>query len=409
MKISEFLEIKESILNKIIFVLMFALVLIPTNYKAISIFIVGSVIIYYAIRRNKIINLNYLISNGMFYLVIAGTILYSENLDYASNKLQTMASLFVFPFLFSFFTFKDKQRIFNNLTTYLYIYIFSVFLFNIFVFINFFANYFSFQDTLIHLPEIVNIHLGKFNIHPIYISMHCAIAIIFSLILFIKIKTRWNKGILIFLNVILLCFLFLYAKKGPILALIITFIIYTFLNNNNKYIIYGLITVALLVLLIFLIPNTRNRFKELYKIETLSEGRINSTNMRLTILHEAKELIIESPFWGYGVGDYNDKLKEKYKEKNISVLLISNYNAHNQYLSIFLIGGIFTFIIFVFMMYNFFNLSFKDNNYILLLLLVFYSLMMLTENILEREDGVIFFSFFINFFSLKNNRLFAKK
>ena len=409
MIISEFLEIKESILNKIIFILMFALVLIPTNYKAISIFIFGTVILYYAIRRKKTINLNYFILNAMFYLVVAGTILYSENMDYASQKLQTMASLFVFPFLFSFFTTEDKQRIFNNLTKYLYIYIFTVFLFNIVIFFIFFINFFSFHDTLIHLPEIVNLHLGKFNIHPIYISMHCAIAIIFSLSLFKKIKTRRNKGILIFLNIMLLCFLFIYAKKGPILALIATFIFYNVLKYNKKDIIYSIFSLIFLVLLILLIPNTRNRFKELNKIETLSEGQINSTNIRLTIFHEVRELIIESPFMGYGVGDYNDKLKEKYKEQGISVLLISNYNAHNQYLSICLMGGIFTFIIFVLMMYNLFNLSFKYNNYILLSLLVFYSLMMLTENILEREDGVIFFSFFLNFFSLKNNSLFAKK
>ena len=345
MKIIEFLEIKESILIKTILVLMFGLVLIPTNFKALSIFIFGIVIIYYAIRRNKKFHLKNFIYNAMFYVVIAGTILYSENLLYASGKLQTMASLFVFPFLFSFFTFEDKERIFKNLTTYLSIYVLAVFMFNIIVFSIFFTNYFSFKDTLIHLPEIVNIHLGKFNIHPIYISMHCAIAVIFSLFLFTKIKTRKNKGLLIFLNIILLCFLYLYAKKGPILALIITLVFYVFLQHKKKRIIYGLVTISFFVLLIFLMPNTRNRFEELHKIETLSEGQINSTNMRFTILHEVKELIFESPLLGYGVGDYNDKLKEKYKEKNISGLLNSNYNAHNQYLSVFLIGGVFIFIV----------------------------------------------------------------
>ena len=133
MKIFEFLDIKESILYKSIFILMFSLVLIPTNYKAICIFIFGSVIIYFAIRKNKIINWHYFISNSLFYLFVALTVLYSENLGYASEKLQTMASLLAFPFLLSLFTTEDKQNIFKNLSTYLYIYISTVFLFNIIV------------------------------------------------------------------------------------------------------------------------------------------------------------------------------------------------------------------------------------------------------------------------------------
>jgi O-antigen ligase len=42
------------------------------------------------------------------------------------------------------------------------------------------------------------------------------------------------------------------------------------------------------------------------------------------------------------------------------------------------------------------------NNQLLILLLLFYGMVMFTENILEREAGVIFFAFFLNFFGLKS-------
>ena len=42
----------------------------------------------------------------------------------------------------------------------------------------------------------------------------------------------------------------------------------------------------------------------------------------------------------------------------------------------------------------------RYNNQILILLILLYGLMMSFENILEREDGVIYFGFFIGFFAL---------
>ena len=44
----------------------------------------------------------------------------------------------------------------------------------------------------------------------------------------------------------------------------------------------------------------------------------------------------------------------------------------------------------------------KKRNVHSLIILCFYSIVMLSENILERENGVIFFSFFLCFFSLNN-------
>jgi len=47
-------------------------------------------------------------------------------------------------------------------------------------------------------------------------------------------------------------------------------------------------------------------------------------------------------------------------------------------------------------------ISWQNKNQVLILILTFYCISMLAENILERENGVIFFSIFINFFALKN-------
>jgi O-antigen ligase len=105
---------------------------------------------------------------------------------------------------------------------------------------------------------------------------------------------------------------------------------------------------------------------------------------------------------GYGIGDYNDKLSIKNKEEGYINLFEERYNAHNQYLSFLLIGGVLCLFSFLFMIYENIIKAIHTNNHVLVLIITLFGIVMLTENILERENGVIFFSLFLNFFGLKN-------
>ncbi|MEN8879646.1 MAG: O-antigen ligase family protein [Polaribacter sp.] len=242
-------------------------------------------------------------------------------------------------------------------------------------------------------------NIGKYGIHPIYMSMHCGIALIFSLRLFLSVKKKYEKLVLLFLNLMLFFFLLIYARKGPIIAFIITLVIVSYLDYR-KYLKYNLLFVFGLTVTFFLIPTTRDRFLELTKIQKTTIDVTSSSNTRFEIYKNSFSLIKKSPFLGYGIGDYQEELDKVY-QNNAPVLLNGVYNSHNQYLGFLLIGGVLLLFTFLFYLSHKFNLAFKTNNTLLLSILVFYSVMMLFENILERENGVIFFSFLINFFSLK--------
>ncbi len=403
------IEPKELSLIKICLSFVFALVVFPSNIKAIVILIFSLVLIYFALKNGMTINKKYFFVKALFYFTLLATLLYSENLSYAFKKLQTMSSLIVFPLLFSFFSNRFKEDLLENRYRYLLVYIITVFLFNVFVFLFFWWNYFSFKDTLIHMPEIVNVRLGKYNIHPIYISMHCALALLFSAVVFVKYKSMGTKLGLLLIQLVLLAFLMIYARKGPIIALIGTILVSSFLFVKMNYRILVFFTLLLMLVLIFAVPNTRDRFKELFVTEDLADENANSTNLRQTIYTEAVGLIQNSPVFGYGIGDYNDKLKQSYREKELTLLFENNYNAHNQYLSTWLIGGFFSFLAMVLLLGRNFVLSLKYKNHLLFLVVTFYTIVMFTENILEREDGVIFFSLFLNFFALLNYKSIAEK
>ena len=182
-------------------------------------------------------------------------------------------------------------------------------------------------------------------------------------------------------------------------ALIITSLFWA-LFENKKNLKLKIILIISLSLLLFLIPKTRNRFSEIFTINNSKFIESNYYGVRFVIYKNASELIKEFPFFGYGIGDYNDKLKESYKKNNPSLEVY--YNSHNQYISFLLVGGLFLLLLYFIFLYLNVKLAIKKRNINSLIILCFYSIVMLSENILERENGVIFFSFFLCFFSLNN-------
>lgn len=383
--------------------IMFGLVLLPRNLKSIGILVFGLTFLATAISRRKFVfDLKYFLLNGAFFIAIVASLTYSEDLDYAMRKLQQFSALIVFPFIFALTTQEERKKLYDRLPEYLWVYIISVFLFNVLAFVWFLTTRFPFQELLIHFHTLLRVESGKFNIHPIYLSMHCGVAILFSLFLLRKNKNKLQIAALLFIDIVLVSFLLLYAKKGPLIALVIVLTLFMLFQQSKRFVKPYLISILTFIVLIVTIPTTREKFVELLKIEPIATGGATSTNIRYTIYESAQELISESPIIGYGLGDYKSVLINRFTSKGEDVLIQGKYNAHNQLFSFLLIGGVITLLLFLFSMGINLLYAVRFDNQILILLLVFYGIVMLTENILEREHGVIFFSFFINFFTLKS-------
>jgi hypothetical protein len=387
---------------KIAIGLLFALVVLPSNLKAIAILLFGIAALINALQRPWYFDKRFFITNALLFLVISLTYFYSDNTAYGERKLAQMASLIVFPFVFAMLTKEESKEIYKNLTTYLWIYVIGVFLFNVIPFLWFFKTQYSFPEMMEHFATVLRVKMGKFNIHPIYLSMHCSIAILFSFYILRELRSKIKIAAILGIDITLVLFLLLYAKKGPLIALMIVFSLFVVFQRKQKLLKPYLIAITTLIFLTIAIPKTRDRFVELLKIENLDKGEVTSTNIRYTIYNTAQKLIVESPLIGYGIGDYNDVLQEKYTQDENLLLAERKYNAHNQYFSLLLIGGIMVLITFLFTTGINLVYAIRYNNQLLILLLVFYVIVMFTENILERESGIIFFAFFLNFFGHKS-------
>ena len=398
-------EIGNSKAGKLVLVtlgLLFGLVILPTNLKSIAILLFGVAVLIMALQRKWYFNKRYFFTNASIYLLILVTLFYTSNSEYAAKKLLGMASFIVFPFVFSLFKEEEGKSLFKHLQLFLTIYVVGVFLYNVVPFIWFYASHYTWDGMMRHFITLIRTHMGKFNIHPIYMSMHCSIAILFSFYILRELKSKWKIAAILGIDITLVLFLLLYAKKGPLIALMIVFSLFVVFQRKQKLLKPYLLAITTLIFLTIAIPNTRNKFVELLKIEHLDQGNVTSTNIRYTIYETAQKLVVESPLIGYGIGDYNYTLIDQYKKDENQLLYEGRYNAHNQYLSLLLIGGIILLVAFVFMVGINLIFAIRYNNQLLILLLVFYGIVMFTENILEREAGIIFFTFFLNFFSLKS-------
>ena len=127
-----------------------------------------------------------------------------------------------------------------------------------------------------------------------------------------------------------------------------------------------------------------------------SNNNKSSSNLRINIYKTSIPLIKEKPYFGYGIGAGEDVLFQK--ENTINFFNSKNYNSHNQYLGYALNAGLFGLVFFLFFIFKNLKIAFQ-NSFEHASLIVFFILLMFVENILDRQNGILFFSLFINYFA----------
>jgi O-antigen ligase len=124
-----------------------------------------------------------------------------------------------------------------------------------------------------------------------------------------------------------------------------------------------------------------------------SPASSDGTADRILIWESSLELIQEQSIFGVGTGDVKDALLKKYEENGIVNALNRKLNAHNQYLQTAITLGLPGIIILLSGLVFAFILAVRRQNLLLLLFSVVVSFNFLVESMLERQAGVVFYSF----------------
>ncbi|MBP7261893.1 MAG: O-antigen ligase family protein, partial [Bacteroidia bacterium] len=216
-------------------------------------------------------------------------------------------------------------------------------------------------------------------------------------------------GILLFL----ICILFLLASKLVLVVLFLFLAAQQFITgwSLKKRVIAGMATVVL-VLILFLsnqfvlkryLTEWNTDFSVVKQEQYFYNTPFSGSSLRLVLWKHSLHIIREQQAWiaGVGTGDFQDLLNQRYLESGMFMgdqrrgdKGYEGYNPHNQYVEAFLSTGALGLSCLLFWLVCLFLQSYKVRKPEYSYLIVFVSVLCLTECFLSANKGIVWFVFF---------------
>jgi len=338
----------------------------------------------------------------LFYTVYVVGVIYSQNQKEALFVLEKKLSLILFPLL-AIFSPKISQ---TDGWRVLKAFIISCVIVCLVCIVKSSINYAEQKD--LSLLFYHSLSMGA-NMHAGYLSMYLCFSICLVLYLFHHSEPKkLSEQVLYVISLLLLtATTFMLSSRLQILLLIIIFIgfviIYFELHKNIlKSITVSLILGAVLLLVVLMFPKNRERFKEAinYKGEYALSKKWGEKQMRFLIWDSSLELIGRNILFGVGTGDVQDELQKVYiTNEYISLTYWPNtrFNAHNQFFETTIAIGLIGLIAFFLSVFIALKEAKETRNFLFVFFLIIFLASCITESMLERQNGVVFYAFFSSF------------
>ena len=242
------------------------------------------------------------------------------------------------------------------------------------------------------------------DIHATFFSMQIAIALVYLLSVLISEKlTLTSRIVYIICCLVLTAGIIQLSSKSVFVALFLVLNIafpYFLIRGlrQKAYILISASAFLVIVLCIFSSHALKNRF--LYELkEDLSPTFAGQTvEPRLERWKIAVKLIGESPVIGCGAGSEIQLLQQQYFAKKFYSSYVHRLNAHNEYMSFMLKSGIWGLAVYLATLLYGFKKAIKKRDIVFFSFMVIIATVSLSENVLDVDKGVIFYSFFFSFF-----------
>jgi O-antigen ligase len=348
--------------------------------------------LYKTIKKRDFKNLIIYYTSFVFFLAQFVSYIYSDNKAVAGVKLVLYLPFLLIPISFSFLSnnriILNKNKIFKYLfygTLIILIYGLSRFMYDI-----------IFLGERYDYGRAVALLL-KYIPHHIYMSMFVLISIYAVSVGRIE-KGKNRKSV--YILPILYLFLILLGSRMAILLGMLILPIFLFkklkeLRNKNKIKILAGVLISIILIIGFSNDFVRDKmiysYYDLLKIPT-KEKPFFGVSYRQQIWYTVIELIYQSPFLGYGIGDIQEVLNSNYKSSEIKGL-----NAHNQYFQFILNYGFVICLALSFFTFKVIKQCILNKQSILFFSWIILLFFCLTESILNRQWGVVLFAFILNF------------
>jgi O-antigen ligase len=334
----------------------------------------------------------------------------TSNTVHGWKEVESRASFIVFPLIFySLKRFKVKLEI----PKISFAWVLGCFIASILGIIEAFDCYNEVNESICFKTSNI-----AFNIHPTYLAMYMIIAIMLLLETVLNNPNRVIKA----LALILACYFMTYTYKlnsfGCFISVAISlalFGVYKLFSDFTirKVMYFGFITTLIIVISIGLNLNvqlnkfvdTIHQFRENKSMfYNYSKKNVESIKTRLVVWDLSIDLIKKNPY-GFGTGDIKDELVSEYGNLGLIKLQERRYNPHNQFLQSTLALGIPFLIVFIMLILLWMKRAWKSRNISLLFFLIFFFLNSLAESTFEKQDGILFFTYWLFLFDNEKNKV----
>jgi O-antigen ligase len=185
-----------------------------------------------------------------------------------------------------------------------------------------------------------------------------------------------------------------------LILLLVSLMVWVIIKRRKK--ILYLIGIPLLIVGIFFISSNSRISYNINQIERIiknpSKIEIEGENDRFQMWYSSLPLIKENFVFGIGPSNVTKKLVEKYVLYKFSMAEKFKLNAHNQYLESLLGLGIIGLLILLYILAYCLIKSYRQKNYLLLILIFMLSFEFLFESVLNRMIGIVFMMTFVSMF-----------
>ncbi len=325
------------------------------------------------------------------YLFYCVGFFYSSNTAYAQTDLLLKVPLLLFPLVIASSALKGKTDFI--LQTFLIAALLSAV---VSVVRSGYLTYTTGENYFYYYKLSWFFHVGHY-------AMYLVFAAFVALYFLFREEKNNVKAVYIFTFLFLTLVIILLSARAQIVAYFAVIscgaMFYLFKNGNRwKGLLILFLVLITGVVSLYFIPATRQRFmttqNELNHFLNDKNAEDYSSYLRLAIWQTGVEVIREHPLSGVGTGDAKDELVKKAQQKKYDSIVKKNLNYHNQFMQTWAAIGLPGLFALLFSIIIGISYSLKKKQFLAAAFFIIIAISFFTESMLERQAGVIFYSFF---------------
>ena len=408
LKLKNKLTIYGSLEDKISYYHLAAFVILLPFDRFYSELVLISFLVHVAIhitpdKLKRAFSIETLVSSSVFFISVVGVI-YSQDRSEGLQDLQKSLGIILFPILLACCGLDLKKYATNLLlifcftcvltVAYLYLDALHIIVYN------------KLPLSTLFTGAFINHNFSEpIGLHATYFAMYCGVSESILFYLFLVETRKSNRFMYLLALCVLLAGLLQLASRAVLISGVVVALSFPFLLSKRagKTHVFAIVAGVLMIagILIVNISSFRMRYVAQLK-EDLTQQSINNEVLEPRILRW--EYIVgeikRAPLIGYGTGSENKVLNRMYFDNKLYNSYLHDLNSHNQYLGFLVETGIWGLLLFLCTLIIGLIAAVRQKNLFFLSFLIIVSIVSFSENILETNKGIFFYSFFFSLFIL---------